>query len=366
MVSKALIVASYHSKIDELVKLGVDVDLIIPIKWGKMPPEPMDAKNYRIHKLKCILSGYNHFHFYLGLKKVIDDVKPDIFHIDEEPHSLVTYQAMRSVQGTAIKKLFFTWQNIYKRYPFPFSYIERYNYNASDIAIAGNEEAKEVLIRKGYKKEILVIPQFGTDVRTFKRLDVTILKRKLVPDSRLFVIGYIGRLVKEKGLLNLLYAVHSLKEKVFLVLVGSGPYLNTINKVIDDLNIRDRVKKIGAVPSLEVVKYMNCFDCLVLPSLTTKRWKEQFGRVLAEAMACEVPVIGSTSGEIPNVIGDAGLVFEEGNTSDLKSKIQMLMENSTLRRRLSKAGRRRVVEKFSNEQIAKATLEAYESLLRKS
>ena len=74
------------------------------------------------------------------------------------------------------------------------------------------------------------------------------------------------------------------------------------------------------MPSTEVPAVLRALDVLVLPSLTTPSWKEQFGRVLQEAMACAIPVVGSDSGEIPHVIGDAGLVTPEGDAAALRRR----------------------------------------------
>ena len=103
-------------------------------------------------------------------------------------------------------------------------------------------------------------------------------------------------------------------------------------------------------------------DVLVLPSLTTPGWVEFFGRVLVEAMACEVPIIGSSSGEIPNVIGDAGLIFHEGDADDLKDKLLLLARNESLKSELAALGKKRAIEKYSWEQIAADTYEVYKSL----
>jgi glycosyltransferase involved in cell wall biosynthesis len=92
---------------------------------------------------------------------------------------------------------------------------------------------------------------------------------------------------------------------------------------------------------------MSCCDALVLPSLTTPRWKEQFGRVLPEAMACGVPVIGSTSGNIPAMIGDAGIVVPEGDAGAVAAALRSLEESPERHARLAAAGRRRVVERLS-------------------
>jgi glycosyltransferase involved in cell wall biosynthesis len=99
------------------------------------------------------------------------------------------------------------------------------------------------------------------------------------------------------------------------------------------------------------------------PSLTTPRWKEQFGRMLVEAMACGVPVIGSDSGEIPNVIGDAGLVVPEGDSVALRTAIARLRDDATERQRLAERGRARVLVLFTQEAVARRTHAVYQEML---
>ncbi|MBI4654811.1 MAG: glycosyltransferase family 4 protein [Nitrospirae bacterium] len=363
MISKALVVGAYHKKLDELDRLGIDLHLVIPTSWGRQKLEVSGGNEYKIYPMKVFFNGKNHFHFYRGLFSIINTVKPDIVHIDEEHYTIVTFQAMRLAKAAGAKTLFFTWQNIYKRYPFPFSWIESYNFRNADVAIAGNIEAKEVLAKKGFVKEVAVIPQFGVDPKMFQKMESSDLKSQIDIKNNTFIIGFMGRLVEEKGVLCLVDAVAKLESEFTLLFIGSGTLRGDILSRAHKLGLLERVKIIDQVPSIDVPQYLNCFDCLVLPSLTKSNWKEQFGRVLIEAMACEVPVIGSSSGEIPNVIGDAGLVFREGDTADLTGKLQMLLNDKDLRESLGKKGRERVLNNYTQKIMASATFEVYKKLL---
>lgn len=364
MISKALVIGAYHKKIEELANLGVEVHLVIPTTWGKQVPEITEGNGYTIYTLPISFSGENHFHFYnKGLSAVFDAICPELVHVDEEAYSIVTFQAMRLAKKHKTPALFFTWQNIHKRYPFPFFYFERSNYEVARVAIAGNQEAKEVLRRKGFSKDIFVIPQFGVDPGLYSRqLDVK-LKEELFQSASAQIIGFIGRLHEQKGLFILLEALARLPESARLLFIGSGPDEQKIPLHADRLGVSRRVKVINNVPSEKVPQYLSCFDCLALPSLTRSNWKEQFGRVLIEAMACEVPVIGSDSAEIPNVIGDAGLIVKEGDVADLHEKINLILSNQQLKEELCRRGLARVLNNFTQKHIAAQTLQVYQSIL---
>lgn len=366
MISKALVVGAYHKKLEEIAKLGVDMYLAVPQHWGPQKLEISKGNGYTIFPLRLFFTGRNHFHFYSDIGNIVEKIRPDIIHIDEEHYSLVTFQSMRLAKRSSARTLFFTWQNIYKRYPFPFSFVEKYNLRNADYAIAGNEEARDVLRKKGFDKDIAVIPQFGVDPVMFKRINNDLRSRLgLVEDK--FIVGFMGRLVEEKGVLDLVRAVARLKmrEDLLILLVGSGPLGNRITGLAAREKLEHNIKLLDNVPSMDVPAYMNCFDCLVLPSLTKRNWKEQFGRVIIEAMACEIPVIGSSSGEIPNVIADAGIIFREGDINDLAAKIEFLFDNKEVRTSQGKKGRERVLAWYTQKKIAYDTCRVYDEMMAK-
>ncbi len=125
----------------------------------------------------------------------------------------------------------------------------------------------------------------------------------------------------------------------------------------------ENVTLLGRQGSSNMAAFYNSLDVLVLPSRTLPNWKEQFGRVLIEAMACQVPVVGSDSGEIPNVVGGGGLIFAEGDVQALRGCLQRLGDDAGERRRLGEQGRQRVLAHYTMRHIAQQTLAVYATLL---
>jgi glycosyltransferase involved in cell wall biosynthesis len=109
--------------------------------------------------------------------------------------------------------------------------------------------------------------------------------------------------------------------------------------------------------------YLRQMDALVLSSRTLPGWKEQFGRVLIEAMSCTVPVVGSDSGEIPNVVGPAGLLFPEGDIGALRAHLLELMQSPQRRQELGRLGRERVLQQFTQTQVAARTVDVYHEMV---
>jgi glycosyltransferase involved in cell wall biosynthesis len=137
-----------------------------------------------------------------------------------------------------------------------------------------------------------------------------------------------------------------------------------LERLARQLHISERVFFEGQVPSTQMPAFYHQIDALAVPSRTLPNWKEQFGRVLVEAMACGLPVVGSNSGEIPNVIGDAGLIFPENDASELRRHLLHLQQQPDLRRELGQRGRHRVLERYTQAQVAAQTVQVYRDVIR--
>ena len=166
----------------------------------------------------------------------------------------------------------------------------------------------------------------------------------------------------EKGVSLLLEAVATINGHWRLVILGGGPERAALEAQAKHLQIAERVSFHGAVPSVEMPAQYHNIDLLALPSLTRPNWKEQFGRVLVEAIASGVPVIGSSSGAIPGVIGDAGLIVPEGDTAALAAAIEKLRDDGPLYAEFKRKGRARALAEYSHEGVAEKTAALYREL----
>ena len=339
------------------------VTLLIPPRWDEstsmveahLPDEA--AYTVRIDEVKKACKGLSFR--YKNIRATLQEVQPDVIFLYEEPYSYVAMQMMywqRKICPQA-KFIFYTWQNLDCRYSFLRRQIESYVFRHSALAVAGSQDVEAVLRLHGFAKPIRQVP-LAIDPADFPAAtddaDRCELRSSLALNS--FTIGYIGRLAQEKGLAELLQAAALLKNQPWqLLLIGSGTDAAALKHLAVQLQIGDRIVWVPYVKNTEMHRYYAAMDAFVLPSRTTAAWKEQFGRVLIESMLCGTPVIGSSSGEIPLVIDDAGLVFPEGNAAALAQRIERLMNEPELRERLRDKGRERVLAHYTWEKVAQAT-----------
>ncbi|GAB4242090.1 MAG: glycosyltransferase family 4 protein [Stanieria sp.] len=384
VASHTYIVDLNCEKLKELAKLKpeLQVTVVVPKLWqpGGVQNKLIETKpkidgNFRLVPLQNFSqNNQGLLTFGQGIIKLLKEFRPNIIQVEQGAKSLGYAQliTLNKLLKLKAKSVLFTWWNLPYQNKFPIDWLEKYNLHHTDGLIVGNQDGADILREHGYKNQVEIMPQLGVNEQLFSPRTQPELREKLNIQSQEFVVGFVGRFVPEKGILTLIKALNLLTYLPWkLLLLGRGELKETIQQQAREAGIEDRLIIIESVPHDCVPDYINLMNVLVLPSETTYQfktltaagWKEQFGHVLIEAMACRVPVIGSNSGEIPHVIGEAGLIFPEGDATALANSLKQLIEQPQLCDRLSQLGYQRVITKYTNQALAKQQLEFYQKLL---
>ncbi len=199
--------------------------------------------------------------------------------------------------------------------------------NQSDGVTAVSEDLKEETYKNfQITREIEVIPNF-IDLRRFSKLRMDHFKKAIAPKNERLIV-HTSNFRKVKRVQDVVYLYAKVKEIIpsKLILIGDGPERTNIEKICRDLNIWDDVRFLGKQEAVEEI--LSVCDLFVMPSET-----ESFGLAALEAMACQVPVISSNSGGIPelNINGVTGFMSKVGDVDDMaKNAICILKDDATL------------------------------------
>ena len=220
---------------------------------------------------------------------------------------------------------------------------------ASAIIVVSNY-VKDGLIRNfGLQSKVI---HHGIDISSISPFDRKWAKKIIGFKETDFVVLFVGKLIPYKDPFTLLKGIRyaSNKQKdLRLIVVGTGELDKEIRSKTRKLKLEDKVTFFGLINTEQLRMCYSAADLFILPSVN-----EAFGIVLLEAMAFGLPIIASNTGACPEVVGNAGLLFNQGDYEDLGEKILRVMTNQNLRRKLSEYGLRRVTQTFSiEEQIAK-------------
>jgi glycosyltransferase involved in cell wall biosynthesis len=364
---------SHRSVYDRLSRYqNVKLRLLVPSRWfdnyRMLELERTGAPaNYEMYASHVLFPGHTHRLIYVSLAKHLKEFQPDILYMNAEPENFQTFQAaMLHRWKKRGRFVFSSWRNVdYTDIGFPYkfaflnSHIERFVLKNADHCISFNESAKQIFGQKGFSS-VTVIPPY-VDASFFHKIRRENLRIKMKRNG--FVVGYLGRFIPEKGIDVLMKALAAASFDFTLMLVGDGPAKHDWQKLAALLGISGKIMWLPSVARSEIPQCLNCMDVVVLPSFTGTYWREQFGRILIEAMACEVPVVGSGSGEIPNVIGDAGLIFPERDLHALHERLQRLHDDTRLRNDLIQKGVERVRKNFSVETVTEQHYELFQRLM---
>lgn len=286
----------------------------------------------------------------------------DVVHCWEEPYVAAAAQIARRVPAAA-QFVPATFQNIAKRYPVPVRMMERRVMARADGWIAFGETVYETLRdRPGYASKPGRIINPGVDICAFRPDSEARrhTRERLGWTLEEAVVGFTGRFVEEKGIDTLLSAFSQSTPSWNLLVVGGGALGGEIEAVRREHPTRVRV--VTDVSHDDVPDYLNAMDLLCAPSRTTAGWREQFGRMLIEAMACGVPVIAGDSGEIPHVLGGAGVLIPTDDPALWRREIDRLVDEPSTRAELAARGLERVRSKFAWSTVARAHLDFFEEL----
>lgn len=341
-------------------KKDVELRALVPDRWIENSRmlyfDKSFETNFPISGGRVFWPGYENRSFYV--EQLISQFKkadPEVLICFEEPCSIFALQTMLMlrVYKPECKLVYFSWYNNFhdKFYAYRPQFFYRtilwYTLQSADLVLCANEDGRIFYnSRVGAKAKKLY---FGVNLDQFH----ISREREFYKGDRPFRIGYVGRLLEMKNIETLMDSVAQIRKThaVELFFLGNGIHKDNLIAYAKEVGISDITEFSQAVPSSEVPNYMRNMDVLVLPSKTTNFWKEQYGRVLVEAMAAGVPLIGSSSGSIPEVIRDAGLIFEEQNSRDLAAQLMKILGDPSLLPKFAKAGEKRS-HIFSSEQFA--------------
>jgi glycosyltransferase involved in cell wall biosynthesis len=365
---------------------GIELTVLAPERWMEnyrvVEASPGETGGYALRTAPVGWPGYeNRAFFRAGIGPALRAVRPDVLHLWEEPFSVIALQTLllASIWAPRARAIFFSSDNLSGRFHYSYrpsafyAAVERYAHKRCAMGTAVSEEVAAVLREKGFSKPIEVIPH-GLDLADYPADatggagEIGLRASREVVRARLGlgppIVGFVGRLLHQKGIDLLFRAMASLpRPRPSLVLLGDGPYRGELEGMAEALGLRDSTRFLSSAGHGEVPELLSMMDVLVLPSRSTPRWKEQFGRVLIEGMAAGCAVIGSSSGAIPEVLGDAGVVFEEERPDDLAGAIQRVLGDPSLAQALRIRGRQRVREMYTWDAVADRVVAMYGTLL---
>jgi phosphatidylinositol alpha-1,6-mannosyltransferase len=300
--------------------------------------------------------GTEHLHLYRynfkQLAGVLSGHDYDLLYVWSEPYSFAAHQ-IATMSRKNVAFCFWTAQNLHKSHPFPLCEFENRVLERADGWLAAGNLVYETMIARGYPAERGQVLTLAVDTSAF-RPNTSDETAEVLRDLGLKppVIGFLGRLTEEKGLDILMASLEQVDLSLpwSLFLMGNGPYESKIAGWIKKRSLTERVK-IRLLTHCDVPRCLAAMDLLIAPSQTREHWKEQFGRMLIEAFASGVPVIGSDSGEIPYVVDKAGKIVPEGDVGAWAKAIEEMLRNPAARKRYRQVGLKRS-RLFSSSAVA--------------
>lgn len=365
VLSHTYLQPEHRGKLRALAARGLEVTVAIPQRWrepwfgrpidvawerqGGLEVFPLPARGMG-SKGELDKAKYGR----RALKALLRDRRPDLVQIEEEPETIAARQVLGAARRLAIPVVLLTHRNVERNLDWWAAWQHRRMMRRLRGLIAGSDLAGTIARNDVPDLPIAVIPQLGA---------LAPLEPQHTPHEGL-ALGFIGRLVPHKGLDNLLQALAMHRgAKWRLTVIGDGPERERLETLASELRLAARVRWMGGLPAEQIATLWPELDVVVQPSRAYPDWREPNGLALIEAMANEVAVLGTDSGVIPELIGDAGVVVPAGDVPALAAALERLGDDST-RRSLAQAARARALRLYSDDAIAERTLEFWRQVAK--
>ena len=365
-ISHACSLAVNRAIYRELLRTGWKLELIIPkrLKIGKISHEAelQSPGDPPLHFLNLIAS-HPRFFTYAGLTTTLDQLRPKIILLENSPASFLTAQLGYWTRWRHSKLICLSCDNLL---PNPLQELTR---GRLKVSLSGFANYILSNLSRPHIDHIFVLSSDG--IRVMKGLGHTHVSQiPLGYDPSLFfpneklrketrrrlgltetTVSYIGRLTYQKGVHILIEGLAQIKDLPWQLLLDrfntyQNPYGERLQKLIAEKELTSRVVYFDAKHE-EIPAFMNAADIVVAPSISMPNWKEQYGRVVPEAMACGKLVIASDCGALPELVGDAGLIFPEGNSEKLAEILRKAMMSQEMRQKIGTLAEQRATSRFS-------------------
>jgi len=352
IVSRLYADAAARGKLRALAGLGCTIGAVVPASWQPAPGEAPRATTFGDDAgVRIFPAAVRGFEAELSwdsaaLRRALAEFGPDLVQLEEEPWSQVAAAVVRAAARLDFRVTVFSWESLPPRLPLIARLRRERVLRYCAGLMGGSRLALELLTGGDSGKPTTVLPQTGVTpplvVGSFARPALN--------------IGFIGRLVPERGLDLLFRACVQLSDAWSIHVAGTGPAQEELEALAERLGISARVIWHGALSRSALAELWPQLDCAVFPSRTTPRWVETRGRTVLDAMAYGLPVVVTASGALPEVVGSAGQVVPEEGVDQLAETLRSFAQNPEARHALGAEARRRVLAEYTDDAIAQRTL----------
>ena len=235
--------------------------------------------------------------------------------------------------------------------PEPLRARERWLLKAADGVLVVSEALRRHALASGADSaRVWVVPN-GVEQARFLTAPDRSVRRRLRLDGQV-VVGFVGSLKAWHGVGDLVHAVASLPDSTSLLVIGDGPERAAIEAVIAQARIGDQVRLVGRVPHAQVPSYLAAIDIAAAPY--TRQPVFYFSPLkVVEYLAAGLPVVATAQGELPELIGPAGLVVEPGSIASLAAALERLVTDAALRAAMSRLAPTRVADRGWERVVAR-------------